>query len=91
MRTAVYWRRSPRKLGLQHLDASVEEGIKGLDKRLPGLDLGTIGDEKPSNEAVRPGADLRALGRPRDAFRHRTQRERHDEEEADRPSRRLMR
>ena len=71
----------PSQLSLQHLDASVEEGIIGLDKRLPGLDLGTICDEKPSDEAVRPGADLGALGGPRDAFCHRAQWERHDEEE----------
>ena len=71
----------PSQLSLQHRHASVEKGIIGFYKRLPGLNLGTICDEKPSNEAVRSGADLGALGRPRDALCHRAQRERHDEKE----------
>ena len=71
----------PSQLRLQHLDASVEEGIISFYKGLPGLNLGTICDEQASNEAVRPSADLGALGGPRDAFCHRAQRERHDEEE----------
>ncbi len=71
----------PSQLSLQHLDAGVEEGIISFYKGLPGLNLGTICDEKTSNEAVRPGADLGALGGPRDAFCHRAQWERHDEQE----------
>src|SRR5258708_2428138 len=71
----------PSQLSLQHLDARVEEGVISFNKGLPGLNLGTICDEKTSNEAVRPGADLGAFGGPRDAFCHRAQWERHDEEE----------
>src|SRR5258708_24696628 len=55
----------PSQLSLQHLDASVEEGIISFYKRLPGLNLRTICAEKTSNEAVRPAPELGALGGPR--------------------------
>ena len=71
----------PSQLSLQHRHASIEKGVIRLDKRLPRLNLRTICDEKPFDEAVRSGSDLGALRRPGDSLRHGAQRERHDEKE----------
>src|SRR5258705_5576825 len=60
----------PSQLSLQHLDASVAEGVISFYKGLPGLNLGTICDEKTSNEAVRPGAGLGECGGTPDPFFH---------------------